>query len=314
MKNSRKLAQRLPLQVTAITLSFATLGNIFSGVPNIRLIFGIVACLLFVLSICRICSDIPLYKKEMQNPVMASTFSTFFMSMIVLSTYIKSYSSLVAIIFWFLGIILYIIYLVYIVSKIILPTKKILPSHYVTFVGLAVASVTSPMFEMQALGKVIAIICLAFFVILTPLIFRNLFKRDYIPTAALPTKVIVGAPLSLSLLGYLNTFGADNTALIGIMMCVAFLLTLLAIYFLCTSLSKKFNAAYAAYTFPMVISSFCMQAISKKTIFGFTKWVYLVELCIALVVTIGVFVVYAIHFFKDLNSDKNQNASKVANK
>lgn len=299
--------------MSAIMLSLATLGNALKDIPYIRNICGIVATILLIILLMKIIFTFHTVKQDLKNPIIASVFVTFSMGLMVLATYVKSFSNTIGIIVWFFGILLFFINAFYVLFHFIIPTKKVLPSHYVTFVGIAVASVTSPMFEMQPFGFVIFIIAFACFIILTPLIFKNLFKQDIIPSPAQPTKTIVAAPLSLCLAGYISAASNPNIIFVIIISFVSLALTILGIYFMLISVKKEFNPSYSAYTFPLVISSVAMKnmiAITQKAdivLKNFYSIVYTVEIVLAIAVVLLVFIAYIVSIIK--NSNKTQKAA-----
>lgn len=275
-------------------LSFATLGNALKEFPYIRGICGSISAVIFIFILLKIFFTHGDFKTDMLNPVVASVFVTFFMGIVVLATYIKPYVPTLAIFVWILGFILHLTNAVYVFRHFILPSKKILPSHYVTFVGIVVFSVTSPVFKMQNIGFVLFVIGFLAFLILTPFIFKNLFVKDFLPTTATPTKVIVAAPLSLCLAGYLNT--ANTVYLPFVLVCALFavLLTCLGIYFLITSLDIAFSPSYSAYTFPMVISAVALKGVSAASL-SFQPLLLVLaqaELIFSALVIVAVFAVY----------------------
>lgn len=310
----KKALRAIPLPICSVMLSLATLGNILSQWSIVRGILGIMAALIGVVILLKIIVTSDQYKTDMQNPVIASTFVTFTMAIVVLSTYIKPFSVMLGKAIWLIGLALHIAVIVYVIIRFILPSKKILPSYYVTFVGIVVASVTSPAFGLKKVGFAICIIGFAAFVWLSFFILKNLFKADYIPRPAAPTKVIVAAPLSLVLLGYINSAEAVNTSVAIITACVAFLLTLLGVYFMGKTIGKSFNPAYAAYTFPLVISSFAMKGMAgvcAGSALGTTFTViHMIELVLALLVVLWVLLRYILHFVRTVNAAPAEDAQK----
>ncbi len=296
----QKILRSIPLPVSAIALSFATLGNILSNVGVIRPIFGTIAALLLVIILLKIALTPAKFKEDMLAPVVASTFATFSMAIMVLSTYVKPVSRALGLLLWCVGIAIHIAIIVYVFTKFVLPSRKIFPSYYVTFVGIAVASVTSPAFALQRVGFVIAIIAALFFLLITPPILRNVFKANYLPAPANPTKTIVAAPMSLIITGYVNSAAQVNQPLLLVMLIIAVILTALGIYFIATTIKKEFNPAYAAYTFPMVISCFAAKvssaAIETPAIKSVLGALHSVELLIALLAVAFALAMYIKNF------------------
>lgn len=286
----KKFLNSIPLTISSMALSFATLGNILSSMETVKPLFGSIAFLLVIIVFLKMIFTNDQFKKDMSNPVIASTFVTLSMCIVVLSTYVKPVSNILGMILWFAGLLSHIIIIIYVLKKFIMPSRKIIPSYYVTFVGIAVAAVTSAAFNLKSLGFVIDIVAFICFIILTIPILKNLFKKDYIPTPANPTKVIVAAPLSLVIVGYINSASSVNLTLLQLCLIIAFILTIIGIYFLVTTLKKSFNPAYAAYTFPITISSFAMKAASAAIGDGavgkISHNIYNVEIILAVFITV----------------------------
>ena len=292
----KKMLNLVPLPISAVMLSFATLGNALKSIPYVRKIFGIIAGILFVVIMLKIIVTRDNFKKDMSNPIVASVFVTFFMGIVVLATYVNPFAHTLAIIMWFGGLILHFVTALYVFIHFIVPTKRVIPSHYVTFVGIVVASVTSPMFQLQIIGFVIFIIGFICFLILTPFVFKNLFKEDYIPKTVNPTKVIVAAPLSLCLSGYISSASDVNITFSIFLALFSLLLTILGIYFIVSSFKKEFNPTYAAYTFPMVISGVAMKnLVAVTTELAFNNLIQLIariEVIIAACIVLFVLILY----------------------
>lgn len=300
MKN--KLSS-IHLPFSAIILSLATLGNILSEYVYIRNIVGIICGILSIIFVIRILINTEKFKTELNNPIIVSVLVTFPMALVVLSTYIKPLSNILGVILWAIGLLTHLAIIIYSLVKFIIPSKKILPSHYVTFVGIAVASVTSPMFGLQKIGFIIFIFAFIFFCLLTIPIFRNLFKQDFIPKVAQHTKAIVAAPLSLCLLGYLNSAQNISMNFAYSLFIFAFFLTILGIYFIFSTINTGFYPTFAAYTFPMVISCFAtkkMLALTTNLTFQpIISIIYKAELIIAIIIVIYVLIKYILDFIKN---------------
>lgn len=296
----KKGLNKIPLPLSAVMLSFATLGNALKNVPAIRPLFGGISATLLVVLLLKIIFTFETFKKDMNNPIVASVFVTFFMGINVLATYVKPLFPFTAICLWITGLVLHIATALYVLIRFIFPTRKFLPSHYVTFVGIVVASVTAPAFQLQQVGFIIFCIGFTCFLVLTPFICKNLFKENYLPKPAAPTKVIVGAPLSLCLAGYLNSASVVSLTFAFILLLFSFMLTCIGVYFIATTIKKEFNPTYAAYTFPMVISAVAMKGMAaitaEHTFHPLLQMIAQVELIFAVCVVLAVFIRYILHF------------------
>ena len=97
-----------------------------------------------------------------------------------------------------------------------------------------------------------------------PVVFKRVFKVKEIAEPALPTIVILSAPASLCLAGYMNSFPVKNMLIVYFLLTISQLTLLYVLLQLPKLLKLKFYPSYSGFTFPIVIS-----AISLKLTNGF---------------------------------------------
>lgn len=261
MKN---LLKKLPLPITGLMLGFAALGNLIqSHSEGLRNLFGLISVIIFVLVVLKLIMFKKGVKEALENPVVASVFPTFSMTMMLLATYIKPYSGGLAVLFWFAGLILHIVLIIWFTQKFILNNnyniKKVFPSWFIPYVGIAVASVSSGAVGMQVLGKIIFWFALIAFAVLLPIVLKRVFVVKEMLEPTIPTIAIFAAPASLCLAGYMNSFEAKSTVLVYILFIVAQVLYWGVILYLPKLLKLKFYPGYSAFTFPLVISGLALK-------------------------------------------------------
>lgn len=256
MKN---LLKKLPLPVTGLMLGFAALGNLIQSYSQgIRNVFGLISFTILILILLKIIIFPKGVKEALENPLVASVFPTTSMTIMLFATYIKPFSGSLANLFWFIGLILHIMLMAWFTQKFVLKKnyniKKVFPSWFIPYVGIAVASVSAPAVGMQAIGRIIFWFALASFIILLPLVLKRVFIVKEIPEPALACMGILAAPASLCLAGYLNSFQLKNTAMVYSLLIVAQILYWGVILYLPKMLKLKFYPSFSGFTFPLVIS------------------------------------------------------------
>ncbi len=203
----KKFLEKCPLPITGLILGLAALGNLVQSYGNpFRNILGIIAGILFILFLTKLMLYPQQVKNDLNNPVIASVFPTFSMATMLLSTYLNPYFPTFAFTLWMIGFILHGYLIFWFTIRFIpkLNIKQVFPSWFIVYVGIVAASVTSSAYGMELLGKIAFWFgFITYFMLLCPILYRIL-KVKKMPKAALPTLVILAAPASLLLAGYLN--------------------------------------------------------------------------------------------------------------
>lgn len=262
-----QIIKKLPIPIVGLMLGLAALGNVVQSYSNtIRSVFGLCAGIILILVLAKIAMYTKGVKEALQNPVVASVFPTLSMGIMLISTYLKPYIGQAAFIIWIIGVLLHVILMVQFTKNYIVGfnIKKVFPSWFIVYVGIAVASVTSPAFEMQAFGKIAFWFALIAYFLLLPIVLKRVFVVKEIPEPALPTIAILSAPASLCLAGYMNAFAEKNMTIVYLLLALSQITYIAVILYMPKLLKLKFSPSYSAFTFPLVIS-----ALSLKLTNGF---------------------------------------------
>lgn len=253
--------KRIPMPIVGLMLACAALGNLVQSYGEIyRNIMGAIALILFIGATIKFICDIPGLKTELDNPVAASVFPTYSMGMMLLATYMKPYSSQVAYIVWAIGILLHIALMILFSMKFIrgFNIRKVFPSWFIVYVGIAVAAVTGKAFS-QPIGQAAFWFAVIAYLVLIFVVGKRVFIIKEIPEPALPTLVIFAAPGSLCLAGYLNAFDNKNFIIFLFLLIVSQGFYIFALSRLVNLLKLKFYPSYSAFTFPLVISAIALK-------------------------------------------------------
>lgn len=262
----KKLIARVPLPIAGLMLALAATGNLVMpyGVFY-RNIFGIMSTSILILILLKAIINTDALLNELQNPVVASVSPTFSMSLMLLSVYLKPYMPFAAIVLWSLGLAIHVLLIIWFTYKFMLnfDIKKVFPSYFIVYVGIVVASITAPAYNLITLGRIIFWFGFVAYLVLLPIVLYRIFVVKQIPEAALPTITICAAPASLCLAGYISSFEDPSIFISLFLMALSLTMFAYVVIFLPKMLRIKFYPSYSAFTFPLAIS-----AIATKKMYG----------------------------------------------
>lgn len=313
-----RIIKKVPIPLAGLMLALAAAGNLVSTYgTKYKNIFGCLAALVLIALLAKIITDPKDIKESLKNPLIASVAPTFTMGLMILSTYIKPILSELSLAIWILSLLLHFLLIIYFTQKFILnfDIKKVFPSYFIVYVGLVVASITAPVYKLNSVGQVIFWFGFISYICLLIVVLYRLFVIKQIPEPALPTIVIMAAPASLCLAGYLASFQSKNIYIVGFLGVLSLIMFLGAIIYIPKLLLLKFYPSYSSFTFPLVISAIAMKQTNAfllkihKPISGLIYFVKFQE-TLAVLIVLYVFVRY-IQFI--LTENKLSQTNQVSN-
>lgn len=259
MKNYIKA---IPLPIAGLMLGLASCGNLISSYSlvfkNVCGFFSFSILFLLILKIFLFSEEV---RNELENPIVGSVFLTFPMGTMILSTYIIKLNYTLAFFMWSLSLIVHILLLIQFTKKHLINfnINKVFPSYFIVYVGIVVGSITCVPFKLQNIGKILFYFGFISYLILLPIVTYRIIKIKIPKEPAMPTVLIMAAPASLCLAGYLSVFISKNSFLVYGLLGMALIMTLYA--FICSFklLRLKFYPSYSAFTFPFVISAIALK-------------------------------------------------------
>lgn len=295
-----KVIKKLPLPITGLMLGLAALGNLVQSYSNgLRNVLGIISGIILIMVLVKIAMFPKGVKEALENPVVASVFPTLSMTIMLLAAYLKPLMGPSAVGVWYIGIVLHALLILWFSKKFVLNfnIKKVFPSWFIVYVGIAVGSVTAPAFEAQALGKILFWFALLSYLILLPIVLKRIFVVKEIPQPALPTIAIMAAPASLCLAGYMNSFAEKNMGMVMFLLVVSQITYLGVIAYLPKLLKLNFMPSFSGFTFPTVISGIGLKLtngflVKSGNVIAPLKTLVNVEEIIALILVLYVLVKY----------------------
>lgn len=195
--------------------------------------------------------------KELRHPVLGSILPTLAMGMMVVSKALSGHAPAAGANMWCAAVLLHLFFLAGFVwcRFRAFSFSSMVPSWFVPPVGIITAALTSPGGTFAPFADMLLLFGASCFALLLPVMVYRLIFHTEIADAAKPTIAVLAAPASLSLAGYLSVEPQPSLVLVAFLLGLALLLTSVIYIGLIRLLRLPFSPAYAAFTFPLVISA-----------------------------------------------------------
>lgn len=268
-----------------VALALATLGNLLGNYSiAYKYICGSLSVVLLTLFVIRIIKHPNDFKEDLIYPVSHSVLPTGSMALMVLSTYIKPFTTPIALAIWLFAIVIHLLIVVSFVKKFIFnfDIKTVFASWFVVGVGFVVISVTAPVYGMEEFGKLAFYIGFSFYFILLPIILYRVIKIRALPKHLIPLNAIFAAPMSLCIVGYFSSFKEYYLPLVIVMLALSIISYIYAVGLIVIKIGGHFVPSFAAFTFPAVISAVAYNKVNtyftilNKHFFSFMPMVSLI--------------------------------------
>ena len=293
--------KRYPIPIAGLILGLFALGNLIQSYSaDARLALGVIALILYVPYLLKILILNVKLSEPLDNPVAASVFPTFTMATMLLAAYVKPYCPECANIIWYAGVIFHALLIVWFSFKFVFRNfaiKKVFPSWFIVYVGIAVASVSAPVTGRLDIGQYAFWFGLVTYILLLIIVCKRVFLVGEIPAPAMPTTVIFAAPASLLLAGYMVSFPEKISWLVYALLACSIFFWAVGIIYLLKTFSVKFIPSHSAFTFPLVISALAVKLSAGFTGLSWQGTFCEVQTVIAAVVVLWVLVRYVMFIF-----------------
>lgn len=262
------LIKNIPLPISGLILALLSLGNLLQDIhPYLRYIFGAAGSIFLILIILKIFSYPQNVKDDFKNPVILSSFGTFSMSVMLLSTYITQFSSSIAYAIWIIGIALHILLMIYFTYHFMIRNfdiSNVYPSYWIVFVGITMAAITSSVHNSTEIGFIFFIIGFIAMILTMPLMFYRYIKKPDVPDVNKPLICIFTAIFSILIVGYINSASEMSPEFLLIMYIIACIFYIFAFIKLIEYRNLDFYPSFSAFTFPFVISALATKGVLGK--------------------------------------------------
>ncbi|MFC3419373.1 TDT family transporter [Salinicoccus hispanicus] len=257
----KRFLYQVPVSICGLILGLVSLGSLFFSIERHILgwtfiIMGVLLMLPFLMKIIITGRDA---LNSLNNPVAAAISPTFPMSLMVLSSTLSQFTAndILMLIVWWGAILMHFALIIFFTLYFITPNRiraeYINPGWFVTFVGIGIIPTTSKNFGVE-FGQAVIWIALLFYMILLPIIIRQMIKQKA-SRSAFPLTAILAAPGSLCLTGYITVATHPSAILIYTLLILSQVLYFFIVAMIPKMLESKFHPSYAALTFPTVISA-----------------------------------------------------------
>ena len=252
-----ELIKKVPIPTAGVALGLAALGNLLQPYSNMaRGLCGTLSLALVLLLLAKIVRHPDMIRADFKNSILASVSATLLMAIMQLSTYLAPATLWGSFALWAMAIGLHLSLMAWFTARFIrrFQLKEVFPTYFICYVGIIVASATSPTYGAEALGHGLFWFGFACYLVLLGVITYRYAKHE-VPEGARPLFCIYTAPMSLSLVGYLATAADPNPLMVAIMLVLAQAFLVLVLAQLPKFLALPFYPSYAAMTFPFVITA-----------------------------------------------------------
>lgn len=308
-----ELIKKVPIPTAGVALGLAALGNLLQPYTEVvHTACGILSLVLVGLLIAKIALFPDMIRDDMRNSILASVSATLFMTLMQLATYLAPFAIVPAFALWAAAVAGHLGLMVWFSARFIRRFKlhEVFPTYFICYVGIVVASATSPAFGMETAGHALFWLGFACYLVLLVLVTYRYAKHE-VPEAARPLFCIYTAPMSLSIVGYLATSPDPSAIFVGALLVCAQALYLVVLSRLPKLLRLRFYPSFAAMTFPFVITA---TAFGQATAFLNTAGValpaaadvlFVAETAVAVVMVAYVLGHYARFFLKRVEAPQN---------
>ncbi len=258
--------KRYPIPIAGLILALLVLGDLLqSYAPLIRLVLGSIAAVLYVLYLLKLAVLNTGLREPLADPVEASILPTFTMATMLLGGYVRPCWAGLGVGLWYAGLIGHALLILWFSWNFLrgFSIKKVFPSWFVVYVGIAAASVSAPVAGRLDIGQAVFWFAFAAFLCLLPFVCWRVWGVRQIPDSAKPTLVIFAVPASLLLSGYMTSFEVKNPDMVYALLMASLFFFLVGLFYLIWLTWKypDFTPLNAAFTFPMAISAIAVKRV-----------------------------------------------------
>ena len=148
--------KKIPFAFSGVMLGMAALGNLLQSYgEGIRLVFGCIAFVILILLVLKLVLFPNAVKEELSTPIGAGVFATFPMALMLFSVYVKPFIPGISFPLWVFANAIHIVLILYFTKTYILhfEEKNVHTVWYIVYVGIVVASLTTPAYKTFAYGQ-----------------------------------------------------------------------------------------------------------------------------------------------------------------
>ncbi|MBQ3422324.1 MAG: hypothetical protein IJH34_11805 [Romboutsia sp.] len=279
-----------------MVLAILSLGTILFrysfSLKYLCLFFALVFLLLILFKMVKYPS---FFKSDLDNPIIFSSFGTFSMSLMLLSTYLYDFFGFYSIILWILGIMLHLIILIVFTYRFVIcdfNLNDVYGTWWIVYVGISMAAISSPIFGIKNIGYIFFLIGFSLMIPSFLLVTYRYLKRREISDANKPFMSIYTALFSILIVAYISSSYSINFLFLGILYFMHLISFIVSIVNLFKSRSIGFYPSFAAFSFPFVISAKASEFILNLKYNIIINYIFNFELIVAIFLVILISLAY----------------------
>lgn len=262
------MIEKIPIPICGLILALFSLGNLLNDTNHyLKLICGLTAFIFLILILSKLALYPESIKKDFKNPIIVSNSGTFSMSLMILSTYLASFTPNFAYGVWILGVALHILLIIYFTYNFIIRNfdiSTVYPSYWIVYIGITMGAITAHAHGLDEIGFIFFLVGFISMIITLPLVVYRYLKYNDIPDANKPLICIFTAVLSILIVGYVNSYNTISIGFLEAMYVVACVFYIFALVKFIEYRNLDFYPSFSAFTFPFVISGLATKGVISK--------------------------------------------------
>jgi len=295
--------EKLPLPVSGLVLALFSLGNLVQDVhPYLRYLFGSIGGIFLVLILLKLILYPETIRRDLKNPIILSSFGTFPMAVMLLSTYLNTFMPAFSHGVWIIGIGLHILLMIYFTYRFVIrefDIKTVYPSWWIVYIGITMGAITANVHGLNDIDFIFFMIGFISMLVTTPVVFYRYIRYPNNQDMNKPLICIFTALFSILIVGYLNSAESVSYEFAMGLYLIACIFYIFALYKFIDYRNIDFYPSFAAFTFPFVISALATKGIVGNVASNMIlDNILIMETAIALILVIYVLAKYAVFLKK----------------
>jgi len=279
LKTKQRL-QQLPFAISGLAFGLVSLGwNLEVAYPLdgiLQVLTALLSTLIIIAVIFKLYYLSPYVFPLLKDPSIGPLSPTIALVIMIGSV---NFSGDSAIFIWFFGFILHSLLLIlFIITRYQnFQMAQVAPSWFIPFVAIIVAALTYPQMSQssmawlatnhviiqQIFSQSVVIFAIASYFLILPLITYKVISKPLLTADTRASLALYAAPANLCLLGYLLYFPTTSLSLMVLLLIIAIAMSIFSYVIVLQLIHRPFTPAFSSFTFPLVIGSPTMQAVSS---------------------------------------------------
>lgn len=314
----KDFVSKLPLPVAALALGWVLLGNIFKNlIPFLSDICMIISLILLILTVVKLLLDTKSFYNNLRSPVGLSIFSSFSMSLMLISVWMEGVLDKANIYIWIVGVVLHTIIMIIFTLKYVLnlKVKYVFSSWFLVYSGIGVAAITCNDFGMIVFGRTVLKFCIGVSIVLLPLVLLRM-KKIGGTQAAKPIFSLISLPLGIILPALILISEDLSTRNMWIMFIVIQIILLFTLIDMLIQIFHGFYPSWSCYTVSVSISVYASMyfnnyLIDSKMENAIIDYLMYFEYVLVFLVCVLILLAYFINTLEDPELHKRKIQDKM---